>query len=439
MHAVDDVIEYAVEDMKTEKRMYVTGINCAEETVIQDFKATLRDRAKNNRIDAKKRVCFHAYQSFAENEVDAETAHNIGVELAKRLWGDRFQVLVATHCNTEHYHNHFVLCAVSFMDGKKYLNQKDDYRRMREESDKLCKEYGLSVIEQPKGKGKNYSERLAEKNGQPTLRGTIREAIDIAIKGSLTRNDFLDAMDKMGFIIDQSGKHAKIKHTGSSRFVRFNSLGEGYSIEEILDRIYKNDVKKYIEIPSQESPKQIFDGESKKVDDMGYTAIYRCYYKALVITKERPLVNRKMYFLVSEDQTRMEKYSAQVALLSEHHINSPKELTSYKEQALGKINEVTELRNDMRNALRRARRQNDLVKISQIKYNIDLYTRQLGKLRREVKACDGIMERVDIIREKLLRIEQEKFRGRENISDEHISRSSRPNRKDEPKRSGNGS
>ena len=98
---------------------------------------------------------------------------------------------------------------------------------MREESDRLCKEYGLSVIRNPKAKGKSYAEWRAEFEGRPTVRGTIREAIDIAVSGSGSRLEFLGAMDQMGFIIDQSGKYPKIKHVGGERFVRFSSLGPG--------------------------------------------------------------------------------------------------------------------------------------------------------------------------------------------------------------------
>ena len=263
LHAVDDVVEYAADEMKTEKMMFVSGVNCDSENAVEVFKNTIRDNLRSTRADAKRRVCFHGYQSFAEGEVDADTAHNIGVELAKRLWGEKFPVLVATHCNTNHYHNHFVICAVSDQDGSKFLNKKEDYRRMREESDRLCKEYGLSVIEHPKDKGMNYSEWRAEQEGVPTLRSSIRAAIDLAIKGSTSKKQFLDAMDEMGFIIDESGKYAKIKHIGTERFVRFKSLGEGYSVEEIIKRIYSNKEHAYIELPPQDDPQNVFEGEDE--------------------------------------------------------------------------------------------------------------------------------------------------------------------------------
>ena len=103
LHAIDNVVEYTADDLKTEKRVYVSGVNCQIPHAKEQFMETKRRFGK---MDG--RTCYHGYQSFRAGEVDADTAHRIGVELAKELWGDRFEVVVATHLNTDHYHNHFV-------------------------------------------------------------------------------------------------------------------------------------------------------------------------------------------------------------------------------------------------------------------------------------------------------------------------------------------
>ena len=296
---------------------------------------------------------------------------------------------------------------------------------MREVSDRLCKEYGLSVIEKPKTKGKSYAEWKAEFEGRPTVRGTIREAIDIAVRGSGSRLEFLDAMDQMGFIIDQSGKYPKIKHIGGERFVRFNSLGPGYSPEEIFERIWYNEYPEFPEVPPQGSPQQIFDGQTERVAAMNYTAVYHCFVTALKITTERPNTNKKMCFLVREDQGKMRSYSDQLLMLTEHKIETKEQLLAFREKATAQIPEVIKLRQDMRNALKRAIRAGDETMISKTKYNIDIYSRQLKKLRREINACDGVLERMESVREKLTRIEDEKFRGKDRLKNEHISRSGR--------------
>ena len=155
------------------------------------------------------RVCYHGYQSFKADEVTAETAHEIGVRLAEELWGGRFEVVVATHCNTGHYHNHFVINSVSWADGKKFYNSPADYARMREVSDRLCREYAISVIQDPGRQTKNYAEWQAERSGRPTHRGSIRADIDRAIRAATTEREFLRVMGEMGYQIKVHGRDGK--------------------------------------------------------------------------------------------------------------------------------------------------------------------------------------------------------------------------------------
>ena len=415
------IVSYVERDEATNLKSLVYGIKCHKDTAVQDMMAVKRKFEKTDGV-----IAYHGYQSFAEGEVTPDKAHEIGKALAKELWGNRYQVLITTHLDKDsHIHNHFVINTVSYLDGKKFFRSNKDYYQMREVSDRLCKEHGLSVIKNPKAKGKSYAEWRAEFEGRPTVRGTIREAIDIAVSGSGSRLEFLDAMDQMGFIIDQSGKHPKIKHVGGERFVRFNSLGPGYSPEEILERIRYNDYPEFPEVPPQESPQQIFEGQDRPVASMNYTAVYHCFVTALRITTERPQTNKKMCFLVREDQGKMRSYSDQLLMLTEHKIENREQLLAYRAEATAQIPEVIKLRQDMRNALKRAIRAGDEAMISKTKYNIDIYTRQLKKLRREIGACDGVLERMDSVREKLTRIESEKFRGKDRLKNEHISRSGR--------------
>ena len=147
-----DVIDYAKNSDKTEKEYFVTGINCETNSAYEEMQDTKRFYKKQDKI-----LAFHAYQSFAEGEVTPELAHQIGVQLANEMWGDRFQVIVTTHLNTNHIHNHIVLNSVSFKDGLKYYDNRTNYAKMRHISDELCKEYGLSVIKEKTTKKKmNY-------------------------------------------------------------------------------------------------------------------------------------------------------------------------------------------------------------------------------------------------------------------------------------------
>lgn len=143
-------LHYAENDAKTtlrETAQLVSGVHCRPGTAWAEMRAVQEQFGKTEGV-----VAMHAYQSFKPGEVTPEQCHSIGVELARRVWGGRFQVLVATHLNTGCLHNHFVINAVSYVDGKKYEQRRDQYREMRRVSDQLCREHALSVVRQPGGK-----------------------------------------------------------------------------------------------------------------------------------------------------------------------------------------------------------------------------------------------------------------------------------------------
>lgn len=153
MQGLRDVMDYMTQDYKTEEQRYVSGVNCIPEIARDEMMMVKRQFGKEGGI-----VAFHGYQSFAPGEVTPEQAHAIGVELARRLWGDKFQVVVATHLDREHIHNHFVLNSVSFVDGKKFNDCKATYALMRRTSDKLCRGHGLIRYRSP-GAGPHHELR----------------------------------------------------------------------------------------------------------------------------------------------------------------------------------------------------------------------------------------------------------------------------------------
>ena len=188
---LEDVISYAGREEATNQRQLVWGVNCTAENARREMMAVKKQFGKEDGT-----IAYHGYQSFKEGEVTPELAHQIGIELATKLWGDRYQVLVATHLDKDsHIHNHFVINTVSFVDGIKFYRTNSDYQQMRDLSDRLCREHGLSVVRHPEGKRKNYSEWSAEQNGKPTHSGLIRADIDRAIAASVTERDFYDLME----------------------------------------------------------------------------------------------------------------------------------------------------------------------------------------------------------------------------------------------------
>ena len=423
LHAIDGVMEYAADDIKTEERAYVTCIGCREDTAAEQYLETKRYWSAATGTDKLSgRVCYHGYQSFAKDEVTAEIAHEIGVKLATRLWGDRFEVLIATHCNTGHYHNHFVLNSVSWRDGRKFYNSPADYKAMREESDRLCLEYQLSVIEEPSGRGRNYGEYLAEKNGMPTSRGFIREDIDRAIRASMTEREFFLQLSNMGYEIKTHGergqplKHPAIRPNGAKGFFRLHKLGEGYSLPEIQERILKTR-RREVPFPEEEAEtaRSLRREYRPSGKIRGLKALYIRYCFELKIIARHPASVKRVSFLMREDLIRLDRLDQQTRLLSENNIETLEDLNHYREELSGRLKSLENLRKNLRNELKRVIRALEPEEEKRVKERIAETSAEMKKIRKTLALCDGIEERAVRMEEDIAAIEreQEKTTGKE--------------------------
>ena len=429
LHAIDKVVEYTADDLKTEKRMYVSGVNCQVPFAKEQFMETKR---RFNQMNG--RTCYHGYQSFRAGEVDADTAHRIGVELAKELWGDQFEVVVATHLNTDHYHNHFVINSVSSVDGRKFSNRKPDYARMREVSDRLCKEHQLSVIKNPKGKGKSYSQWSAEKNGKPTYPSLVKADIDRAILASTTMRDFQRVMEQMGYTFKWFKKNGQqLEHQvaippGAKKGVRLDRLGEEYTFDGITHRILRN-MRKRIPFPEAENRRlgrYRYRGNFKKHKKAtGLRALYFYYCYRLKIIVKHPASTKKVLGVLREDIVKLDQRIAETRFLGKYKIETADDLAGRKQYADNQIQVLTDQRKDLRNALKRITRKGDAEEITATKEKISALTDELIKLRKEVKLCDSIAERSGLVKEGLEAIiEQDTSERKEKNQYEHSRRRS---------------
>lgn len=237
--ALENNIAYAFNRDKTETTLFESAISCSNENAYQEMTAAKQRFHKESGVQG-----YHLVQSFQTGEVMPEQCHALGLELARRLLTQGYQAVVCTHLNTDQYHNHLVWNSVNSITGRKYhIGEKDLYFTIRRISDELCRENGLSVIDpKPGSRGKHYAEILAERNGQPTQRSVLREAIDRAIASErvFSSQALLDCLEECGYKTDANPrrKYVKVLPPGAERYIRLSDkMGKGYSWEEILQRL----------------------------------------------------------------------------------------------------------------------------------------------------------------------------------------------------------
>lgn len=418
LQSLRDVMNYAVNDFKTERQLFVTGIHCVPEFARKQMQETKRRWHKEGGI-----IAYHGYQSFAAGEVTPEQAHRIGVELAKRLWGDRFEVIVATHLNTGHLHNHFVLNSVSFMDGKRYYDNKTSYRRMRETSDSLCRQYSLSVIEHPKpGRGKGRAEWQAEQDGKPTVRGFIRADIDAAIAASTTAQQFWREMERRGYTLKLNGvKHPAIRPPGHAHFFRLSGLGDAYTVDAIRARILRNHTRAApMPVAEQRHRYGRLRSTFKKGKRLtGLRALYfRYLYMLGILPRNRP-DNRRTYAVLREDIIKMGRIAAQSRLLWEYRIDTRQQLSDFCITVQEQQARDTAEREALRNALRRLRRARppDPDRIEEVKSKITGLSKALAKRRRQLSLCDEIAARSEDVAARLREAEREEHEQNQTVKE----------------------
>ena len=430
-----DVIDYAADPSKTDSaihdeniethQQFVTGINCLPTTARDEMRAVKKRFGKEDGV-----IAYHGYQSFAPGEADPKTAHEIGIRLAKELWGEKYQVVVATHLDKEnHLHNHFVVNTVSFVDGIRYHRTGKDYHDMQVASDNLCREYDLSVIENIQyGKSKQYGEWRAEQEQRPTWRGFIKADIDEAIRMSLTEKQFFRHLEEKGYEI-KMGKDISVRPQGKERFVRLmRNFGEEYSIENIRRRILSQYIpEKPLAEPERKTRHYRMQGSMKTVRKItGFRALYFHYcYKLGIFPKDRPQNRKRLHFLLREDLLKLNNISQEVRLLVRHKIDTAEQLSLYKNGLEVQIEKLSAERKALYKKQRTVKCQSDPKLAEAVKKEIDGLTEQLKNLRREVHLCDDIAERSGVITEKLKAVrEDEQNQGKEKQQNEPIRRRS---------------
>ena len=224
-------LDYIENPDKTDGKMLISSFGCSYETADIEFGYTL-----SQALDKGSNLAFHLIQSFAPGEVDYEKAHEIGKQLADAVTKGQHEYVVTTHIDKGHIHNHIIFCAVNFVDHRKYNSNKRSYYGIRNMSDKLCRENGLSVVVPGKGsKGKSYAEYQAEKTGT-SWKGKLKIAVDALIPQVSSFEELLTRLQAAGYEI-KPGKYVSCRAPGQERFTRLKTLGADYTEEAIRERI----------------------------------------------------------------------------------------------------------------------------------------------------------------------------------------------------------
>lgn len=373
--SLQDALDYAANRDKTEKSCFESSYACTLETAFADMRQTKEQWHKSGGVQG-----YHLVQSFAAGEVTPELAHQIAKELADRVLGGRYEYVIGTHLNTDHIHSHIVWNSVSCVDGKKYRsNYKSYVTEIRAVSDKLCREYKLSVIgtETSHHVAKPYAEWLAEQSGKPTWRTAIRQDVDDAIRQSLTWRQFLSAMERKGYEVRMGRKYPVLRPPGKERFVRFKTLGKRYTPEAIQTRIlYPQFNRCFVENSPRVQYSRLHSGKKPSRKLTGLRALYYRYLYELGALPRKP---RRPSYAVRQDAYKLDQRIRQMEFLSRNNIDTLAQLETHRQALQTEIGQLLTKRKQ-------------LSKTDDVQSQHESVNTSLKQLRQEERLCRKIAE-----------------------------------------------
>lgn len=402
-HLDDDlpqVLRYTENDDKTDRRLYVTGINCTAEQAYEDMAAVQKRFGLKGQI-----VAYHGYQSFKPGEVMPEEAHQIGIETAERMWGARFRILVTTHLNTDSIHNHMVVNAVSYKDGRKFQNHIRDHIRLREISDTVCWGHSLSVLEGASFYGgQSRGAYWAGRRDKLTHRAILKRDIEDSLRYATSYDRFIDQLRSRGYTYDW--QRGSVQAPDWERALRLDRMG--YSYEYIMERIAFNlyDMNTLREVnehlPNRPKRFPLLELEERlafTVEHSHDTAtvmidlVFLNLMQLLQLTREEAVGERPFRPLspsIRAELVRFDQLHAEYMLLSEKGIHTQDDLSQFIERSGAEIKALERERQGLRNRLCRPKAPEVE---TEIREKITEITAQAKPLRKDLAAANRISER----------------------------------------------
>ena len=390
-HCADYVLNPEKTSLPDGGSRLATAINCQLDTAYRDMMDTKRRWGKSSGVQG-----YHIIHSYTPGEVTPMEAHEMGVELAQRLLGDKYEAIVSTHLDHDHLHCHILFNSVGFMDGAKFRNTfQDYYRDIRGISNEVSRAHGVSVIE-PEAKGEHYAEWSAGQSGKATVRGLIRQDMDAAINSAFTYQTFWEQLARMGYTIKRGPnvKHTAVRPPGGARFIRLASLGDGYTEDAIKERLAG--VRSGISTAQSPPPKPprrytVKRGPLPRRPRQklkGFRALYVHYLYLLGIRRPSPK-RPPLPFSVRKEVTRLNRYVAQFRFLQANRVDNAAQLAMLGDALQAEIDALTDQRKDL---YRRKQRGQD------VDGEIQAITQKLRPLRQKLKTCGQIEQAVSHIR-----------------------------------------
>ena len=355
-----------------------TGINCTVETAYAEMQATKRRWDKCGGI-----LGYHIIHSYAPGEVTPQEAHAAGVEFARRLLGERYEAVIATHLDREHLHCHIVFNSVSLVDGSKYRSDfKSYFGTLRGTSNAVSRERGLSVIE-PEHEGRHYAEWDAEKRGRPTVRGMVRADVDAALLRSRSFSDFLTRLRVQGYEVRTEGKYLAVRPSGSSRYVRLKSLGEDYTEDAIRARLAVPRAERQHLQPDKPPRKvkryRVHAPMPPRKRVKGFHALY--LYYVYLLRGKTPKQSRPVPFTIRQEAAKLRRYQRQFRFLRENRIETVQELSMLHDALQAQIDALTERRKGLYEWKRRG---------MDVTQELSAVNERLRQARRSLNLCRSI-------------------------------------------------
>ena len=391
---LNGLIEYVMNGDKTDEMKYVSGVNCLPETAYEEMIAT-----KNRFNKGKEKIIgYHLIQSFAEGEVTPEVAHELGLEYVNEVFGKDFEVVVATHLNTDNVHNHIVINSVSLKTGKKFYDYHASRDYLRIVSDCICQYYGLSVLEDKIWKHKGAYKRFAKENPYMQM---VKSDVDRCIEKALYEKDFRKRLEELGYSYSNTYEQGLviIDNTKGRKVYLQKFFGDNYSHDKVIDRIldYKNRNtikygKKY-KMGIEEYKKILEIKRKNEIKKLPFLYVLFCLLlkidplpAKMDFGKARVPITKEMRIEVKY----MNELSRQAVLLSENKIGSLEDLNSFRTKLEDEVRNLKGIRENLQRKKKKSMNQEDITK-----FDVELKTLipKIKQLNTDIQNCYKIEKR----------------------------------------------